>query len=493
MNDTVKRAIAALRTSQTMHAGPRREVDEIIAEMEGWDLDAETKRADRAETMTTHLNGHLAEAIHVLRRVVDGEDEAVAAQVCLDGIEAGEALTTASLLARAEKASAEVTRLESLVSEEARLIQERDAYVDAAVTIYEKFRDSGTMGVVMQPDGDAPRLAVDVCAYVNAAAKLAAGLDVVSLQTLHRVEAERDAQTQRCEQMKADIDAVNAVARKVAPHFEYGLAELIENMNALRALSWDSERRAIKERDAAKAEVSTLRNALADVEADRNVVSAMTYAQRTKERDDARSWASESVAKVILVEAERDEAKARADAAEAMVMEMREALETLARRHYSHHDATVLKPLALTEPIAGKWVRREEMMRVLRETMESAKANMQDAISRATEAEAQRDQIGWQYDAAQAELVRLTKGVADTRRFMLSQWRPPAEAVLHLVEEIIAGGTHVPGDALAPVLATPEAWSPPGYGIPMVVAEVVEVRGAPFDEAGTVNPDKAKP
>ena len=50
----------------------------------------------------------------------------------------------------------------------------------------------------------------------------------------------------------------------------------------------------------------------------------------------------------------------------------------------------------------------------------------------------QRAEVGAQLVAAQAEIARLTKGVADVRRFMLAQWRPPAEAVLGLVEEIIA-------------------------------------------------------
>ena len=55
MNDIIVRAIKALRISQTMHAGPSREVDSIITEMEGLDLDAETKRADAAEAKVCEL------------------------------------------------------------------------------------------------------------------------------------------------------------------------------------------------------------------------------------------------------------------------------------------------------------------------------------------------------------------------------------------------------------------------------------------------------
>lgn len=181
MNDTVKRAIAALRTSQTMHAGPRKEVDEIIAEMEGWDLDAETRRADEAET------------------------------------------------------------------------------------------------------------------------------------------------------------ALNAIT------------------------------------------------------SDENIVVAVLGRAKTR---------------IEGIEAERDAEKARADAAEA------------------------LKRMADVE--AADYQKK-----------------YQHALNDLVRAEAQRDEVGVQLAAAQAEIARLTKGVAEVRRFMLSQWRPPAEAVLHLVDELIAGGTHVPGDVLA--------------------------------------------
>lgn len=78
MNDTVKRAIAALRTSQTMHAGPRKEVDEIIAEMEGWDLDAETRRADEAETALNAITSDENIVVAVLGR----------AKTRIEGIEA---------------------------------------------------------------------------------------------------------------------------------------------------------------------------------------------------------------------------------------------------------------------------------------------------------------------------------------------------------------------------------------------------------------------
>ena len=55
MNYTVIRAIEELRISQTMRIRPSEEVDAIIAEMEGWDIDAETKRADAAEAKVCEL------------------------------------------------------------------------------------------------------------------------------------------------------------------------------------------------------------------------------------------------------------------------------------------------------------------------------------------------------------------------------------------------------------------------------------------------------
>ena len=61
------------------------------------------QRIEDLEAELAALNGHLGEAIHVLRRVVAGHDEAVAAQVCLDGIDAGEALEMAGLIAERDE------------------------------------------------------------------------------------------------------------------------------------------------------------------------------------------------------------------------------------------------------------------------------------------------------------------------------------------------------------------------------------------------------
>ena len=57
MNDIVIRAIKALRISQTMHAGPSKEVDAIIAEMEALDLAAEKARADAAVRRLMDVQG----------------------------------------------------------------------------------------------------------------------------------------------------------------------------------------------------------------------------------------------------------------------------------------------------------------------------------------------------------------------------------------------------------------------------------------------------
>ena len=62
--------------------------------------------------------------------------------------------------------------------------------------------------------------------------------------------------------------------------------------------------------------------------------------------------------------------------------------------------------------------------------------------------ESELSQVGIQLVAARAEIDRLMKGVRDIEGFMLRQWRPDADSVLHLVREVIAGGASVPGDSL---------------------------------------------
>lgn len=89
-----------------------------------------------------------------------------------------------------------------------------------------------------------------------------------------------------------------------------------------------------------------------------------------------------------------------------------------------------------------------------------------DHCERADAAERARDEVGIQLAAAQAEIARMRCVVDEARTLMATPAceRLPAErAVCDALRALDA----VPGDALAPV-----------------------VRGAPFDEAGTVNPDR---
>ena len=88
-----------------------------------------------------------------------------------------------------------------------------------------------------------------------------------------------------------------------------------------------------------------------------------------------------------------------------------------------------------------------------------------DHCERADAAERARDEVGIQLAAAQAEIARMRRAMVDVRALRAVGVMP--DRVARALDEVFARLDAVPGDALAPV-----------------------ARGAPFDEAGTVNPDK---
>jgi hypothetical protein len=155
--------------------------------------------------------------------------------------------------------------------------------------------------------------------------------------------------------------------------------------------------------------------------------------------------------------------KARADAAERMVCELREACVTARPFAFTTHVVRVIDAaIASTADIAGRWVSVEEHAR-LRDLFDQdgkalirARTERDAAIARAEEAHADamekldlaiaatkaRDEVGIQLAAAQAEIARLAPFEGAARRAVI------IGDVASLVD-LVALDT-VPGDALAP-------------------------------------------
>jgi DNA repair exonuclease SbcCD ATPase subunit len=196
-------------------------------------------------------------------------------------------------------------------------------------------------------------------------------------------------------------------------------------------------------------------------------------------RQDTERLLSAEADRAAEMEAQANREQERADRAEQMVCDLRERLhivrEDFRGTHYmeSGMERSIDAALSRTEPVAGRWVSKAEADRAVTAALDAlqrtiaerdaAIAARDEAVARLTAcevahvaeigkvaaAERARDEVGIQLAAAQAEIVRLHKGLRNVEGFMLREWRPPAEAVLAMVRDVAAGGPSVPGDALA--------------------------------------------
>lgn len=229
-------------------------------------------------------------------------------------------------------------------------------------------------------------------------------------------------------------------------------------------------------------------------------------------RDEAVAAFERSGAKGLVAMAQRDAAERARDEVGGERDQWREALTEIIRNLDDEDgcmeiDCEPLDPretsaqqivTAVVRRVADlqSWTRRYVMGDQMRgdatSDEENARARVQTLIVDRDNAIRARDEVGIQLAAAQAEIARLHKGLREVERFMLSQWRPPAEAVLALVRDVAAGGPSVPGDALPPspagVSGQPSGSTPAASSATASSSEVEGSRcgqsGTPFDLAG---------
>jgi len=187
-------------------------------------------------------------------------------------------------------------------------------------------------------------------------------------------------------------------------------------------------------------------------------IAAMT--KTLAERDALCEAQTRTIHGIPALMRERDAEKARADAAEQMVCEMRDVVGALVEwadiRGAIQADDTLLWPviagarhyIARTEPVAGRWVSHDVHERT-KETWRKRHADLA-AIAAKEAAESREHALGVQMVALQKRLA-LMDGVVDAARDMVNACESAALkcGVCGEIPYALAALDAVPGDALA--------------------------------------------